>query len=444
MAIRSASTRRFRFSVTVGILLVAGLSIVVPASPASATDTPALMVSPRTGAVGSFVSVTLRATSDDCGAVNLVGPKGFSTVPEGASSGGARFVVPSFWASSYKPVVAGRYEFVVVCSVPGIPDVVSSNGGHGAITVSVPFTVMTSALSGSRFVGMAPTPDGTGYWLAQAGGGVYSYGDATFRGSLPGDGIVPASPIVGIAATPDGGGYWLAGADGGVFSFGDAAFFGSLPSLHTAPIAPVVGIVAGPQGKGYWLVGADGGVFDFGLAAYSGSPSQMPSSLVTLGPPRARRASSVVGLSVGAIAWIGEGAMGAFRASYFVAFDSGGAQEFFNPFFFPTVGPFGPPLTLPGSLPAAITGIVVSPGSPGGAWFVGADGSVFSVGLAAWETPPFFGSLPADHLSPAAPIVGIASSPDGRGYWLVGADGGVFGFGDAGFYGSAGASRTPW
>jgi hypothetical protein len=30
-----------------------------------------------------------------------------------------------------------------------------------------------------------------------------------------------------MASTPDGGGYWLVAADGGVFSFGDAGFFGS-------------------------------------------------------------------------------------------------------------------------------------------------------------------------------------------------------------------------
>ena len=31
-----------------------------------------------------------------------------------------------------------------------------------------------------------------------------------------------------MAATPDGGGYWLVAADGGVFAFGAAAFVGSL------------------------------------------------------------------------------------------------------------------------------------------------------------------------------------------------------------------------
>ena len=40
---------------------------------------------------------------------------------------------------------------------------------------------------------------------------------------------VPAlrAPVVAIAATPDGGGYWLVAADGGVFSFGSARFHGS-------------------------------------------------------------------------------------------------------------------------------------------------------------------------------------------------------------------------
>jgi hypothetical protein len=42
-----------------------------------------------------------------------------------------------------------------------------------------------------------------------------------------------------------------------------------------------------------------------------------------------------------------------------------------------------------------------------------------------------------------APVVGMASTPDGAGYWLVGSDGGVFSYGDAGFYGSANRSALP-
>jgi hypothetical protein len=56
---------------------------------------------------------------------------------------------------------------------------------------------------------------------------VSSYGGATNYGSLH---VTPNSPVVGMAATPDGKGYWLVASDGGVFTFGDANFDGSLGS----------------------------------------------------------------------------------------------------------------------------------------------------------------------------------------------------------------------
>jgi hypothetical protein len=75
--------------------------------------------------------------------------------------------------------------------------------------------------------GGAITSDAQGLWEVSTDGGIYTFGDAQFFGSLPGLGIAPAAPIVGMTRTPDGGGYWLVGADGGVFTFGDAHFFGS-------------------------------------------------------------------------------------------------------------------------------------------------------------------------------------------------------------------------
>jgi N-acetylmuramoyl-L-alanine amidase len=54
-----------------------------------------------------------------------------------------------------------------------------------------------------------------------------------------------------MAATPDGGGYWFVASDGGVFSYGDARYFGSLGGTQLA--APVVGMAADPGGSGYWL-----------------------------------------------------------------------------------------------------------------------------------------------------------------------------------------------
>jgi len=75
-------------------------------------------------------------------------------------------------------------------------------------------------------VGMAYTPTGKGYWLVDSDGGVFTYGDATFYGSMGGKAL--AAPIVGIAVTPTGKGYALVGADKGVFNFGDSQYEGSL------------------------------------------------------------------------------------------------------------------------------------------------------------------------------------------------------------------------
>ena len=59
------------------------------------------------------------------------------------------------------------------------------------------------------------------------------------------------------------------------------------------------------------------------------------------------------------------------------------------------------------------------------------DGGVYSFGDAR-----FMGSTGGMHLN--APVVSMASTPDGGGYWLVASDGGVYSFGDARFMGSTG------
>jgi hypothetical protein len=104
---------------------------------------------------------------------------------------------------------------------------------------------------------MAATPDGGGYWLVGADGGVFSFGDARFHGST-GSGHLD-KPIVGMAATPDGGGYWLVGADGGVFSFGDARFHGS--TGRSGAGTPVVGMTSVTGGGGYLLADTAGAIF---------------------------------------------------------------------------------------------------------------------------------------------------------------------------------------
>jgi 3D (Asp-Asp-Asp) domain-containing protein len=113
---------------------------------------------------------------------------------------------------------------------------------------------------------MAGTRSGNGYWLVAADGGIFTFGDAAYKGSSAARTVT--QPIAGMTATGSGHGYWLVGRDGSIFSFGDAVFHGT-PA--TPPASPVVGLAATPTGNGYWMATADGGVLSFGDAPYRGS-----------------------------------------------------------------------------------------------------------------------------------------------------------------------------
>jgi hypothetical protein len=203
-------------------------------------------------------------------------------------------------------------------------------------------------------VGMASTPDGGGYWEVASDGGIFSFGNAPFHGSA--GSLRLNQPIVGMAATADGGGYWLVASDGGIFNYGDAGFYGSTGSLHLNK--PVVGMAATPDGHGYWLVASDGGIFTYGDAQFYGSTGS-----IKLNKPVVGMATSASGL---------------------------------------------------------------------GYWLVASDGGIFTYGDAVFHGSS--GSLVLNK-----PIVGMMSTFDGAGYWLVASDGGIFSYGNAGFQGSAGS-----
>jgi hypothetical protein len=121
-------------------------------------------------------------------------------------------------------------------------------------------------------VGIKASPTGHGYWLIASDGGVFAFGDARFYGST--GGLRLNAPIVGMETTWDGRGYWLVAADGGVFSYGNARFMGSTGAIVLAQ--PIVAMMARPDDRGYWLVAYDGGVFSFGRAPYEGSGATIP------------------------------------------------------------------------------------------------------------------------------------------------------------------------
>ena len=107
-----------------------------------------------------------------------------------------------------------------------------------------------------------PTKDHGGYWLDASDGGVFSFGDTQFYGSIPGLGLHPAgsglpnslnAPIVGMVPSNDDGGYFMVASDGGVFAFGDAHFAGSCPGIGGCSGAAVA-VMPDASGNGYWLV----------------------------------------------------------------------------------------------------------------------------------------------------------------------------------------------
>jgi hypothetical protein len=239
---------------------------------------------------------------------------------------------------------------------------------------------------------------GAGYTVAAADGGVFTFGAALYRGSVP-ELIVNHvlerlnAPVVGIAATPTGNGYWLAASDGGVFAFGDAAFLGSAGGLHLN--APVLGIAGTPDGAGYWLVAADGGVFTYGSAGFYGSAGAQ------------RLNSPIVGMAAHPS-----------RAGYWLVAGDGGVFSFGDVGFFGSMG--GKPLNRP-------VCAIVATRSGMGYWLIAGDGGVFAFG----DAPALEDPVP--NLKLNQPIVSAARV--GSGLVLVAGDGGIFDVGGAPFLG---------
>jgi hypothetical protein len=128
---------------------------------------------------------------------------------------------------------------------------------------------MSGTRLNSPILGSIATPSGRGYWMVAGDGGIFSFGDARFHGSMGGRPL--NRPIVSMAPDPDGSGYWLVASDGGIFAF-DAPFYGSTGAIRLNK--PVTGMVT--SRAGYLMVAADGGVFAFGDVPFSGSLGATP------------------------------------------------------------------------------------------------------------------------------------------------------------------------
>jgi hypothetical protein len=238
-----------------------------------------------------------------------------------------------------------------------------------------------------RFVGMAPTPDGQGYWIADSAGRVWNYGDAPNLGRASSLG----SPVVAIAADPLVKGFWLVTAAGNVFAFGVVKH----GDLTGHPLTrPIVGITATRDGQGYWMVASDGGIFAFGDARFRGSEG-------------GRHLNRPIVAMAADPATVG----------YWLVASDGGIFAFYAPFYGSEGGRH---------LNAPIVGMSVAPGGSGYR-FVASDGGIFSF------RAKFYGSEGSAHLN--SPITAMTTDPVSGGYWMLASDGGLFAF-HAAFRGS--------
>jgi SpoIID/LytB domain protein len=260
----------------------------------------------------------------------------------------------------------------------------AADGGVFSFGNALFYGSMGGAHLNQPIVGMSATHDSGGYWLVASDGGIFSFGDAPFHGSVPGvlkPGQVLNQPVVGMATTPDGGGYWMVAADGGVFCFGDAPFEGSVPGVLKPGQSlnkPIVGIVPTRDGRGYWLVASDGGVFAFGDAGFVGSLGSSPPStpIVGVAPTPDNRGY-----------WL---------------LEADGIPHAFGDA--PGVGTSGASPGL-GSQNSAMTGLVAD-GTGGGFDAVDGSGQVFAYGDA-----PYFGDVAGTFNGYTGHVVGIADRP---------------------------------
>ena len=249
------------------------------------TVSSALEVDQYTFMSGATPGVTTLALQIDCTTTttDISGTIAYNIVPTDPSDGyylfGQQGEITGFGNDNYLSYLDGAQYYDLNSPIVGMaptPDgagywMVGSDGGVFA-SGDAGFYGSTGSLHLNKpVVGMAATPDGKGYWFVASDGGIFAYGDAQFYGSRGGQPL--NKPIVGMASTPDGKGYWLVASDGGIFSYGDAGFYGSTGSLHLNK--PVVGMTPTPDGNGYWFVASDGGIFAYGDAHFYGSTGSM-------------------------------------------------------------------------------------------------------------------------------------------------------------------------
>ena len=240
-----------------------------------------------------------------------------------------------------------------------------------------------------------PPAPRSGYWMVDAGGAVYGFGNAAWMGNVP----LGSIEAVDLEPTPSGNGYWIVDTLGRVFAFGDARWLGQIASGLAAG-ERVTSLSRTPSGNGYWLFTTLGRVATFGDAPHVGDMAgvRLNGPVLDSIPTRSGR-------------------------GYFMVASDGGIFAFGDAVFRGSMGAT--------RLNAPVQSLV--PDADGiGYWLVASDGGIFAFDA------PFYGSMGSVRLN--RPVTGMVGFRNG--YLMVGEDGGIFSFGDAPYHGSLG-DRPP-
>ncbi|MEO1061084.1 MAG: PKD domain-containing protein [Actinomycetota bacterium] len=326
--------------------------------------------------------------------VPVIDDDGDSDVEVSWSGAGATFADPTVERASVTFDAPGTYEVAIEVS----------DAENGPVSDTATVTVTEAPPPPTT---LPPDPDDpeppvppvgeaeVGYWMGDAGGEIYGFGDADDPGVVTGQ-------VVAVASTPTGAGLWVLTADGVVHALNDATHHGDVDLGTLDPGEQVASLSVLPDGSGYWVFTDRGRAIQFGVAADL-------EDLVDLGV-----SGSLQGLIVDSAATpSGQGA-------YMVAAD-GGVFAIGDATFEGSMG--GIPLNGP------VVGVATDPDGEG-YWLVADDGGIFAFAA------PFEGSMGGQPLN--APMVGAVAFGDG--YLMVAADGGIFNFSNLEFLGSLGGN----
>lgn len=106
------------------------------------------------------------------------------------------------------------------------------------------------------------SPTGTGYWVIDQKGSVFSFGGAPFLEGVPqvSEGQIDASRI---RATSNGDGYWIISRTGEIFCFGTALFHGAMQQSEEPRGLEIIQFFAKSDLSEYTLLTSDGTLVRF-------------------------------------------------------------------------------------------------------------------------------------------------------------------------------------